>query len=147
MFGHIFKMLFNDKLRVFATGALLLAILVSAVGGWLYPKQPPITSETLKTLQGVSDQIKLTAELLNKQSVETSKLNSQLKIQLEEMERVRNENYKELLDKYGIGETPIDPSTIDYRRFIDDPSAIDGLFKENNYPGSQHLLRVPIPQD
>ena len=136
MSTKLLRFFFNDKLRGVVMVVLLIAILISTVGGWLRPKQQGLTPESLNTLNEVSRQISQSAEALTIQSEITAKLNQKLIDQLEEMEASREENYNSLLKKYGIGNDVIDPEQINYRHFIDSNNSLDRLFPEINLEGS-----------
>lgn len=144
MIGQVIGVLFSDKIRGLAVGLLLTAILAAVVGGWFYPKQPTIGEETLTTLKEVSLQIKKTADALVEQSSVTTQLNKRLSEQLSEMEKGRNESYKVLMDRYGVGDTPLDPKTLNYRNFLNDPDAIDRMFEENNNTRSTDVPGSPV---
>lgn len=132
MSAKIFRFFINDKLRGVVMVALMIAILISTVGAWVYPKQQGLTPESISTLNEVSNQIAKSASALTTQSEITSKLNQKLLNQLEEMETVRDESYQTLKQKYGIGNDVIDPKTLNYRNFLNDGNDLERLFKEDN---------------
>lgn len=94
--------LFNDKLRGLVTFITLFTILVMICISYWFPKENKVDQETIRALQEVTTQIERAANSLRKQSELTDKANKELTRQLEEMEYNRHENYKELLEKYGL---------------------------------------------
>lgn len=95
---------FTDKFRSVVTIILLLLILGSIITSWAFPRReaPTIDKETVLTLKKVSVQLQRAVDNFEKQGKETAELTNALTQQLYRMETSRDDNYKLLLEKYGI---------------------------------------------
>lgn len=115
MAGNLKGIFFTDKFRSIVTILLLLLILATSVGGWLFPTQktPTIDQETINVLKDVSVQLQKAVKNFEEQGKSTMELNALLSRQLNQAEINRNESYKLLMEKYGVEvpssfQTPLD---------------------------------------
>lgn len=114
--------------RSFASLSLLVLILVTSAGNWLFPRQPTVDPKAFANLETVTEQLKRVADNMENTAQTTTQMVDRLGEQWDVRQGQDNKTYENLLKQYGYD---VDLSVA--------PQPNGGLYPATDHIRSEHL--------